>query len=281
MENIKDEIFKRNYGIIDKNEQVMLTNAKVTVVGAGGVGGITLISLARMGVGSIHVIDMDKFEYSNINRQMLSSLSRVNKLKAECAKETLLDINPHLNVTVSLACLNENNVEELFKGADVIVDATDNLVSRVIIHRCAQKMKIPSVWIAVTPPFRGGVMSFSDQTPPYEIVLKHPSYNKELTESIKREINEIKNNRAMVSAEFGALKDWAVSFVENKSSWAVFCPVANMVGLLASYEVFKFIIKRDSLPPTLAPKLIKINLAETEMVKVEMPKEGVWDNALL
>src|SRR3989338_5623981 len=91
--NITHEIFKRNYGVTDNHEQEKLSKATVTVVGAGGVGGITLISLARMGIGNIHVIDMDAFEYSNINRQMLSGISRVNKSKAECAKETLLDIN--------------------------------------------------------------------------------------------------------------------------------------------------------------------------------------------
>jgi molybdopterin/thiamine biosynthesis adenylyltransferase len=281
MKNMTDEIFMRNYGIIDDLEQKKLSLAKVTVVGAGGVGGITLISLARMGIGNIHVIDMDKFELSNINRQMFSSVSRVNLYKAECAKETLLDINPSLNIKVTIDKLNEENAEELFCDSDVIIDATDNLVSRVIIHRIAQKMKIPSVWIAVTPPFRGGVMCFNELTPPYEVVLSHPSYLKKLTEEVKLEINEIKNKRAMVSSEFGALKNWAVSFVEKKSPWAVLCPVANMVGLLASFEAFKFIIRRDNLLPTMAPNLIKINLAELEMVKVMTPTEGVWDNALL
>ena len=281
MENMVKEIFMRNYGIIDELEQKKLAHSKVTVLGAGGVGGITLISLARMGVGNIHVIDMDKFELSNINRQMLSSTSRVNLYKAECAKETLLDINPSINIKVSIDKLNEENAEELFHDSDVIIDATDNLVSRVIIHRFAQKLKIPSVWIAVTPPFRGGVMCFSDLTPPYEVVLSHPSHLKELTEEVKSEINEIKNKRAMVSSEFGALKNWAVSFIEKKSPWAVLCPVANMVGLLASFEAFKIIIQRDNLLPTMAPNLIKINLAELEMVKVTTPNEGVWDNALL
>ena len=281
MEVNNAEIFMRNYGVINKEEQIILSKSRVTVIGAGGVGGITLISLARMGVGNIKVVDMDIFEYSNINRQMLSSVSKIGKYKAECAKETLLDINPSINVTVILDKLTELNANEILKETDVIIDATDNLVTRVIIHRTAQIIKVPSVWIAVTPPFRGAVMSFTHKTPPYEYVLRHPSLNKKLTEEVKNQISEIKNNRAKASIEFGALKEWADSFIEKEAPWAVLCPIANMVGILASFEAFKFLIQRSNLKPTLAPSLIKINLSELNMVKVETPIEGTWDNALL
>ncbi len=276
-----DEIFIRNYGVIDEAEQNRLTQAKVTVVGAGGVGGITLINLARMGVGNVHVIDMDVFEHSNLNRQMLSGISRIGQLKAECAQESLLDINPNMNVTHSTDKLTEDNAERVFQGSDVIIDATDNLVSRVIIHRAAQKINIPSVWIAVTPPFRGGVMTFSHETPPYELVLRHPSYEKALTEEVKQEITDIKNNRAKNSVKFGALSDWAEAFVDGKAPWAVLCPVANIVGLLASFEAFKLIVKRDSLKPAFAPNLVKVDLANEKMVEVQTPVDGSWDNGYL
>ena len=64
MNNLSQEIYARNYGVVTHEEQQKLTNAKVTVIGAGGVGGITLISLARMGFGNIQVVDMDEFDYS-------------------------------------------------------------------------------------------------------------------------------------------------------------------------------------------------------------------------
>jgi molybdopterin/thiamine biosynthesis adenylyltransferase len=281
MINLTQEIFSRNYGVITPEEQQKLAHAKVTVIGVGGVGGITLISLARMGVGNIHVIDMDKFEHSNLNRQMISGMGRIGQFKAECAKETLLDINPQINVTISLNKVVEENALASFSDADVVIDATDNLVSRVIIHRAAQQAKIPSIWIAVTPPFRGGVMTFSHETPPYELVLRHPSYNKELTPEVIKQISAIKDERAKKSVAFGALENWASSFITGDAPWAVLCPVANMVGLLASFEAFKVILNRDTLKPTYAPNLIKIDLANTEMVKVETPAEGSWDNAYL
>ena len=278
MDNLTDKIFVRNYGVITHEEQQKLSQAKVTVIGAGGVGGITLISLARMGVGNIHVVDMDKFDYSNMNRQMLSGLSRIDKLKAECAKETLHDINPNIKVTVSVDKLVEANAKDIIQGSDVVIDATDNLVSRVIIHRAAQLAKIPSVWIAVTPPFRGGVMTFSHETPAYELVLRHPSYNKELTPEVMQQISKIKEQRAKKSVEFGALDDWADSFLSSNAPWAVICPIANIVGILASFEAFKVILNRNNLKPTYAPNLVKVDLGGQNMVQVQTPADGSWDN---
>lgn len=281
MQNIQHELFLRNLGVLSDDEQQNLTNARVTVVGAGGVGGMTLISLARMGIGHIHVIDMDVFEYSNMNRQMLSSLSRIGQSKALCAEETLKDINPELSVQVTLEPLVEENADELFRNSDVVIDATDNMVSRVVIHRAAQRMKIPSVWIAVSPPLRGGVMTFSHKTPPYELVLRHPSYQKAITPEMAEAIVQIKHGRAKTAVEFGAPPNWASGFIAGTAPWAVLCPVANLVGILASVEALKILLKRSNLEPTYAPNLIKINLAEKEMVRVETPASGSWDNERL
>ncbi|KEI35736.1 ThiF family protein [Francisella sp. W12-1067] len=281
MENIEKQIYARNIGVITDHEQAKLKNSKITVIGAGGVGGITLISLARMGFGNIQVIDGDKFEYSNINRQMLSGVSRIGKNKAQCAKETILDINPNIHVTIRQEMMTEDNIEEIITGSDLVIDATDNLVSRVIIHRAAQKLKIHSIWIAVTPPFRGGVMVFSDRTPAYELVLSHPSYGKKLTEEVKKEISAIKDRRAKISVEHGALADWADSYINGNAPWAVICPVANIVGICASFEAFKIILDRKTLKPVYAPNLLKIDMAKTTMIEEITPENGTWDNAEL
>lgn len=279
MNNLANEIYARNYGVLTHEEQQKLTNAKVTVIGAGGVGGIALISLARMGVGNIQVVDMDTFDYSNINRQMLSGISRLDKNKAECAKDTLLDINPTINVTLSKERLVEANAEEILTGSDVVIDATDNLISRVIIHRTAQKIKVPSVWIAVSPPFRGGVITFSHETPPYELVLRHPSYGKELTPEVVKQVSAIKDERARVSVQHGALAGWADAYLNNAAPWAVLCPVANIVGICASFEALKVIINRADLQPTYAPNLVKIDLSQANMVQIQSPADGSWNNA--
>ncbi|TCS93886.1 HesA/MoeB/ThiF family protein [Hazenella coriacea] len=275
------ECFMRNLGVISEEEQMRLLHGRVTVVGSGGVGGITLIQLARMGVGQIHVIDRDVFEASNINRQMLSSISRLGQSKAECARETLEDIHPSIQVRITEDFLTEENAEELLSDTDVIVDATDDLVSRVIIHRTAQSKGIPSIWIAVTPPFRGGVMCLTPDSPPYEKILRHPSYQKPLTEEVKQQIRKLKDQRAVHSAEYGADPLWVKEYIQKEAAWAVIAPVANIVGLLASFEAFKFLIQRPELPPVIGPQLIRVNLGQTQMVQVETPEDGSWDNTQL
>lgn len=280
-EDLYEASFTRNIGVISEVEQERLRNSHVTVVGAGGVGGITLIQLARMGVGAIHVIDKDIFEASNMNRQMLSSVSCLGKEKAAVARDVLLDINPSINIRVTEQFVTEENAFNLLKNTDVVIDATDNLVSRAIIHRTAYALGIPSVWIAVTPPFRGGVMSLTPKSLPYELALGYPSFQQELTEEMQAKIHAMKDGRALYSVQHGADQKWAESYVQKQRPWAVMAPVANIVGVIASFEAFKFLIKRKDLHPVTSPDLIKINMADQSMVTVVSPETGRWDYATL
>lgn len=273
--------FTRNIGVISQAEQERLRLGHVTVAGAGGVGGIALIQLARLGVGGIHVIDRDVFDASNLNRQMLSSVSRLGRSKAESAAQTLRDINPDIHVRVTRQFVTDENAADLLRDTDVIVDATDDLVSRVIIHRAAARLGIPSVWIAVTPPFRGAVMSFTPDSPPYEVVLRQPSYLHPLTDEVRRQLHAVKAARAQRSIGHGVDPDWAGRFAAGTAPWTVLAPVANIVGLLASFEAFKFLLGRPDLPPVIGPDLVRVNLAEPAMVRVETPAGGAWDNAEL
>ncbi|MED3127065.1 HesA/MoeB/ThiF family protein [Bacillus wiedmannii] len=280
-QNIYEESFTRNIGVISIEEQKKLKNARVTVVGAGGVGGITLIQLARMGIGNLHVIDQDVFEASNINRQMLSSISKLGKPKALVALETLKDINPLLQVKITQEFVTEDNAKDLLANTDIIIDATDNLVARVIIHRMAQTLEIPSIWIAVTPPFRGGVMSLTPESVPYEIALGYPSYQQELTLEMQNRIHGLKDERALYSIKHGADEQWANSYINKERPWAVLSPVANTIGILASFEAFKFIVNREDLQPIISPNLIQINLSHPNMVQVCEPENGSWDYTTL
>ncbi|MED2002183.1 ThiF family adenylyltransferase [Brevibacillus laterosporus] len=128
------EMVKKNIGVYSREEQERLRNAKVIIFGLGG-GGYEVILCARMGLGHITGVDPDEFEVSNINRQMLSFVSRIGSNKAETAAELLQDINPSINIRVTQDFVTEQNAIDLLSNTDVIVDATDDLVARVIIHR--------------------------------------------------------------------------------------------------------------------------------------------------
>ena len=274
---IYEEIFERNYGVLTLEEQESLRNARVTIVGVGGVGGIAAIQCARMGIGNIHIIEGDLFASSNLNRQMLSFLSNIGKSKADEAERILKDINPHINIGVTKDFIKEENAQDLLSGTDIILDATDNLVSRVIIHRFAYKLGIPSVWIAVSPPFRGGVMCFSPTSMPYEEALKHPSPGGELTDELKKLIALIKDERARFSVSKGALADWLTQYLRGEKAWAVISPVANIVGLSASFEIMKLLIRRSDLNPVYSPQLLLVDMASNPLISIKTSPEGNWD----
>ncbi len=276
-----------NIGILTEEEGIRLNRSKVAIVGLGGVGGITAIQCARLGIQDMHFIDGDVFEVSNLNRQMLCSISQIGRSKAQVAAESLKDINPQIKARVTTEYLTEGTAKELLAGAEVIIDCTDNLVARVIIHRAARELGIPSIWIAVTPPFRGGVMTFTADSMSMEEALSQPSLGKELTDDVKRDILEIKNERARYSVTLAdpvnqeAMTQWADEFIEGKVPWTVIAPMANIVGILASFEAMKVLLDRPQLQPVKAPALVQVDLSKPEMVKVEHPEGGRWDNTKL
>ena len=276
-----------NIGILTEDEVIKLNRSKVAIVGLGGVGGITAIQCARLGIQDMHLIDGDVFEVSNLNRQMLCSISQIGRSKALVAADSLKDINPQIKAKVTTKYLTEENARELLAGVEVIVDCTDNLVARVIIHRAAKDLGIPSIWIAVTPPFRGGVMTFTPDSMPMEEALSQPSLGKDLTDDVRRDVLEIKNERARYSVTLAdsvnqeSMALWADEFIDGKVPWTVISPMANIVGILASFEAMKALLNRPQLQPVKAPSLVRVDLSKPEMVKVEYPEGGRWDNTKL
>lgn len=276
-----------NIGILTVDEAARLNKSRVAIVGLGGVGGIAAIQCARMGIQYFHLIDGDAFEASNLTRQMLCSTAQVGRSKAQVAAEAITEINPRIETRVTPEFLTEETALELLDGVDVIMDGTDNLVARVVIHRAARQLGIPSVWIAVTPPFRGGVMTFMPESASMEEALSQPSQGKELTEDVKRELFAIKDARARRAVELAdevsreTMQEWAEDFIAGNAPWTVISPMANIVGVLASFEMMKVLLNRPSLQPVKAPSLVKVDLARPEMVSVETPAGGCWDNTEL
>lgn len=275
-ESVYDRIVRANYGVLTHEEQARLRRGAVTIVGAGGVGGQCAIQCARLGIGRIRVIDKDAFEHSNLNRQMLSTLTNIGQPKALAARDYLRTLNPDLEVEGLEAWVTEENARDLLTGAEVVIDCTDNLVARVVIHRAARGLGIPSVWIAVTPPFRGAVATFLPGGMAYEEALNIPSRGQPLTEAVRREVLAQKDGRARYSVERGALPEWAEDYLAGRRPWAVITPVAGMVGILAAFEAMKVLIARPGLPPTAAPRLAIMDLARPDMVRASDPPAGGW-----
>jgi molybdopterin/thiamine biosynthesis adenylyltransferase/rhodanese-related sulfurtransferase len=126
--------------------QKRLKNAKVLVLGAGGLGSPALLYLAAAGVGTLGVVDFDDVDESNLQRQVIHGQSDVGKPKAVSAKESIAEVNPLVNVNVHQVRLDNDNVMELFSAYDLIIDGTDNFATRYLVNDACVLLNKPYVW---------------------------------------------------------------------------------------------------------------------------------------
>jgi len=126
--------------------QKRLKNAKVLVIGAGGLGSPALLYLAAAGVGTIGLVEFDEVDESNLQRQVIHGQSDVGRPKAQSAKESVAEVNPLVDVVVYDERLDNDNVMRIFEGYDLILDGTDNFATRYLVNDAAYFLKIPYVW---------------------------------------------------------------------------------------------------------------------------------------
>jgi adenylyltransferase/sulfurtransferase len=126
--------------------QKRLKNAKVLVVGAGGLGSPALLYLAAAGVGTLGIVDFDVVDESNLQRQIIHGVSDIGHLKAESARDSIREINPYVNVVLHTERLDSDNAMEIFAPYDLIVDGTDNFATRYLVNDAAVLLGKPYVW---------------------------------------------------------------------------------------------------------------------------------------
>ncbi len=153
--------YSRNISIpeIGKEGQTKLLNSKVLVVGAGGLGSPVLLYLSASGVGTIGIIDHDKVNISNLQRQIIHETEDVGRPKTHSAKDAILDLNPNINVICFDEQLNKDNVENLIADFDIIVDGTDNFKTRFIVNKACFNTKKTLVSSAIIG-FSGQLYTF-------------------------------------------------------------------------------------------------------------------------
>ncbi|MGH9070546.1 MAG: molybdopterin-synthase adenylyltransferase MoeB [Acidimicrobiales bacterium] len=125
--------------------QQALLDAKVLLLGAGGLGSPSALYLAAAGVGTLGILDMDVVDASNLQRQILHNLDSLGQRKVDSAKATLTAMNPDVNVVTYDVRLGADNVLDIFDGYDVIVDGTDNFPTRYLVNDAALVKRIPVV----------------------------------------------------------------------------------------------------------------------------------------
>ena len=139
--------FSRNIGWLTEREQEQLRGSRIAIAGMGGVGGIHLLTLVRLGVGKFHIADFDTFDQVNFNRQAGATMSTLGRSKVDVMVERALDINPDLDIQTFPQGVNEHNLDNFFKDVDLYIDGLDFFVfdAREAVYRACEQHKTPAV----------------------------------------------------------------------------------------------------------------------------------------
>lgn len=238
----------RNLGFIDEREQQLLRQTRVFVCGVGGMGGAAFMALARAGVGKFVIADIDRFEVSNLNRQVFAFADEVGREKAAVAAEAARRINP----TIEIDVLGESWTSELsgiFERCPVIVNGMDDIAAGVHLYRTARDAAA-TVIDAYMSPLPSVIVVRPDDPRPEER-LNYPTRNKDW-----RDISEDDRRAAMLAEiEHVMLHSSSRNYVDleiagevaaGRRSRMSFAPMVISTGMLMAYEAIALILGRKS-----------------------------------
>ena len=154
--------------------QQKLLDAKVLLLGAGGLGSPTALYLAAAGVGTLGIVDDDVVDLSNLQRQVIHTTDRVGVPKVDSAEETIKALNPDVNVVKYPVRIDASNIVEIIEGYDVIVDGVDNFPTRYLLNDATVRLKIPVVSASILG-FDGQLSVFKPYDGPcYRCLFREP-----------------------------------------------------------------------------------------------------------
>ena len=224
------QIILKNFGV---NGQKKILNSKVLIIGLGGLGCPLLTYLASSGVGKIGIVDHDKIEISNLNRQTLFNFNDIGKYKVHRAKNVISKMNNKIKIKIFKKKLTKVNAESIIKNFDIICDGTDNFETRYIINDECKKMKKILISAAISK-FDGHLYKF--------------------------------NFRKKTSCYRCFMPDKPV-LEKNCETDGIFSPVAGILGSLQANEVLKSILglKNGLDNQMMIFNSIKINLRKVKL----------------
>lgn len=142
--------YVRNMPALSADEQKTLAAARAVIIGCGGLGGHIALMLARIGVGSLTVVDGDVFAVSDLNRQRLASATSIGCGKADVCREVIANVNASISVRAMPVMLDEQNADDILRGHDIAVDALDTAEAKILLEDACDRASIPLVHGAIT-----------------------------------------------------------------------------------------------------------------------------------
>lgn len=225
-------MFERTLKIIDKNTLEIIKEQKILLVGVGGVGGYAFESLIRLGFQNITIVDADRIEITNLNRQIISTTKNIGSLKVEEAKKRALLINPKARITTYNTFLLEENIDTIFNTHyDYIIDACDTITTKYLLIKKALEEKSKIITCLGT----------GNRLNPGEITITtlNKTYNDPLAKSL-REI--LRKNNISLNTPVIWSKELPVKTKAREPGSVILVPAS--AGLQATYFILNDLLQK-------------------------------------
>jgi hypothetical protein len=243
-----EQLFTRNIGFVDENEQAILRRSRIAVLGVGGMGGVVAQVLARAGVGALSILDKDAFEPSNNNRQVYSNAETWGQLKVDVTAAELRKINPELEVRVEHH-FGRDNVDRVLAGCDVAVNGMDELGACILLWRGARERRIPLVdaWSAPLP----NVFVLRPSDPRPEEFLEYPTRDLDVTDvapyldecKLRESLHVALHSRSLRYLDMAIIKE----IMSGQRARISFAPMVWGAGLMMAWEALKVRLGRGKV----------------------------------
>jgi molybdopterin/thiamine biosynthesis adenylyltransferase len=280
-----EEFFVRNYGIFTPAEQARIRAGKVVLIGCGGVGGVVASALARSGLENFVLYDFDIYEPNNMNRQITCFTDTLGTNKAVVVRDTLLKINPEVNITLHERALEPDEIGDAILQGDVVIPAADNWPLSIVFLDTAIDLGIPAV-MAYPVGALARVSTFLLGGPYASECLVQPYKNS--YEELKTFMDNPDNRRILqyYRTDGAWTQEWFDSWCLGEQPHAQFCTSVWITGTLAAMEILKVITGRWK--PVSAPRYWHITPAGARIAKfgwgrrlLSRTSRRPWGQALL
>lgn len=239
MKITKQELFKRQTTLVEVGEegQQKLQEAKVLVVGCGGLGSPIAVGLATSGIGELHLVDFDTVSVSNLHRQVFYSLADVGKPKAEVLSSFIKERAPFTNVSFTNKPLTKDNVFEIISAYDIVVDGTDSLPTKYLINDACVLKEKPLVY--------GSLYKFDGYVATFNVLQEDGTRTPNLRDAFPEMATDVPN-----CEEAGTLN-----------------AIVSMIASMQVNEVLKWILELDNL---LIKQLLVYNFLKNTQLKIKL-----------
>lgn len=280
-----EEYFERNYGVFSHEEQERIRSARVVIIGTGGIGGIIAVTLARSGLEHFVLYEHDTYQPANMNRQINCYTDTLGVNKAVSISESLLKINPNIDISLCDRALRPDEIETAIRQGDVICPAADDWALSIVTLDTAKDMGVPAI-LAYPVGALTRVSTFLPESPyaseclvmPYR--MAYPELSNFMDDPGNRQILLYYQTAGAWSQE------WFEGWCEGALPHAQLCTPVWITGALAAMEILKVV--SGKWKPVVAPRYWHITPTGARIAKFGFARRLLsrstrrpWGKALL